>query len=462
MASAIVPDMWHWTRSLPNPKHWRGDIYSLQICNSPSTNQSLNLIISWHSETQSFNLSYSICAESLNPISLWSSKYSRLQSANGSDVTVHFLHDIICGVIRYGPYSNKNSTVRLLNVLVSEDSGNIFNLATLTLALIVCIYEAPSTLRRELISMISGQLMRNDMRGAAKMLMLTMGSNMEEQWMRSLNLAVTNWIMETHRLGGTPFLPFTVFSYAVSASKLWKVQLYCPVVTMTMENPVHQTKDEKLLFSLNYQHLEAVIHFICRVTFRENWIDVTVNIDNIRCDLIQLVSETLMAKQGYGPNEKHFPSKISLQLTPLVQTDIISLTVSRSTENPIQEVDNERCLRPRKFKHSVQGNTALLSYSLEGCSDGEMPKLETQSWFRNRYNKQSRPFARGGGGVIVAGDEYGEGVCWRMGTAAAGKTVEWEIKGRIWVTYWPNKKRTLHVETRRVEFREVLRLAIRE
>lgn len=58
--------------------------------------------------------------------------------------------------------------------------------------------------------------------------------------------------------------------------------------------------------------------------------------------MIQLVSETLMAKQGYGSDEKHFPSRISLQLTPLQQSDILSLSVSRSTENPVQEVATDK------------------------------------------------------------------------------------------------------------------------
>jgi hypothetical protein len=75
-----------------------------------------------------------------------------------------------------------------------------------------------------------------------------------------------------------------VFSYALSASRLWKVQLYCPVVAMTMEHNQHQqlVKDERLLFSLNYQQLESVIQLVYRVAFKENWIDVAVNVDNIR------------------------------------------------------------------------------------------------------------------------------------------------------------------------------------
>lgn len=504
MASGSVPDIWKWITSLP--KQWRGEkSYSLQICNSPSTNESLNLVVSRKpEEAHPIIFCFSICGDTHDPVSLWSSHYSRLKPANNNttDVTVQFLLEIICGVLKYGPYSSSRSILRLPDVTMSEDSGRILSLSVLTLALLVCVYEAPSPLRREFIGVISPQLARDEMRCAARTLMLSLGSNLEEQWMRSLNLGVTNWAMEALRSGGGGGPPaparFAVFSYALSASRLWKVQVYCPVVAMAMDQSSHhlqQAKDERLLFSLNYQQLESVIQLVYRVAFKENWIDVAVNVDNIRCDVIQLVSETLMARQGYGSDEKHFPSRISLQLTPLQQSDILSLSVSRSTENPVQEVATDkgidttlgaapaasigisvsahetvtRSVRPWKFEHSVQGNTASLSWFLHGGGGGgrevfssEPPKLELcqpRSWFRNRYTSPSRPFTRSGG-VIFAGDEYGEGVCWRMAAAAAGKTLEWEIKGRVWVTYWPNKKRTLHTETRRLQFRELLRLTL--
>jgi hypothetical protein len=57
----------------------------------------------------------------------------------------------------------------------------------------------------------------------------------------------------------------------------------------------------------------------------------------------------------------------------------------------------------------------------------------------------------------------GESVCWRMRPTAAGKTVEWEVRTRVWVTYWPNKKtQPLHTETRTLEFRELLHLTVAE
>ncbi|WVZ62493.1 hypothetical protein U9M48_012241 [Paspalum notatum var. saurae] len=500
MASGCVPDIWQWIRSLP--EQWKGGCYSLQICSSPSSNQSLNLVISRPSETQPLDLSFSICAEFHDPISLWSSSYSSQRLANTiTDLSSSFLHDIISGVLWYGPYSNSRSLFRLPSVhQITEDSGKIFNLAAFTLALLVSIYESPSNIRREFIDKIGSHLVRSEARYAAKRLMLTLGGNVEELWMRSVNLGITNWTMESQSLGSSgagSTSPFTAFfSYAVSATRLWKVQVYCPVAAMAMEHPSHQTKDEKLLFSLNYQQLEGVIQFVYRVTFRKNWIDVAVNVDNIRCDLIQLVSDALMAKQGYGSDEKHFPSRISLQLTPMaVQPDVLSLSVSRSTDNPVHEVGVDagldaslgvpaasmgigvsahetvtRALRPWKFENSVLGDTASLSWFLHDGAGGRevfsseprrLQLLRPRSWFRNRYTSPGRPFTRGGG-VIFAGDEYGDGVCWRMCPAAAGKTVDWEMRAKVWVTYWPNKKRTMHTETRRLEFRELLQITIAE
>lgn len=76
---------------------------------------------------------------------------------------------------------------------------------------------------------------------------------------------------------------------------------------------------------------------------------------------------------------------------------------------------------------------------------------------RRRKASVNRPFTKQGG-VIFAGDEYGESVCWKVDKRAIGKTMEWELKGRLWLTYWPNKHITPYAETRRLEFREVLHL----
>lgn len=100
--------------------------------------------------------------------------------------------------------------------------------------------------------------------------------------MRSINLAITNWIVELQATGHALKTPSPLFSYVISTVGMWKVQLYCPVIAMDVENPSSSSPDERLLFSLNYHQLEGVIQFNYRVTVRERWVEVMVNIDNIR------------------------------------------------------------------------------------------------------------------------------------------------------------------------------------
>lgn len=196
-----------------------------------------------------------------------------------------------------------------------------------------------------------------------------------------------------------------------------------------------------------------------------------------------------MAERGYGCEEKHFPSRISLQLTPALQSGVLSVSVSKSSDNPTQEIGLEKSLegafeppnsylglrisatesvtmsvKPWKFEQSVDGDSANLSWFLHDGVNGrevfssrpsKFALLQPRTWFRNRYSTAYRPFTKQGG-IIFAGDEYGESVWWKVCPAALGKTMEWEIRGSIWLTYWPNKQRTFYSETRKLHFKESL------
>jgi hypothetical protein len=156
-----------------------------------------------------------------------------------------------------------------------------------------------------------------------------------------------------------------------------------------------------------------------------------------------------MEKQGYGSDEKHFPSRVCLQLTPLLQSDILSVTVRKSTDNPVHEVGMQKTiensfeppksiglsisssetivlsLKPWKFEQLVYGDSAILNWILHDGVNGRMvfsskpPKsafCRPKSWFQDRYNRAHRPFTREGG-VIFAEDEHMDTVCWNVGSS---------------------------------------------
>ncbi|KAE9465150.1 hypothetical protein C3L33_02939, partial [Rhododendron williamsianum] len=494
MASSSFPDVWAWIQNLPPITQWSTNSMSTCIYCSSSSQPSLKLSIT--KNPQSSFLSFSILADFSLTFSLWTSKPLKLNSTHTkfideetiSNLFINFIED----VLNYCP--NKNtSLLRIPKIDSLNNFGEIFNLSFLTLTFLICIYEAPADLRSECLNTFKNQLACVRSRETTKPLVRLLGSSLEEQWMRSINLAITNWIVELQATNHTLKTPSPLFSYAISRVGLWKVQLYCPVIAMDIEKPTNPLPDERLWFSLNYHQLEGVIQLNYKVMVREKWVDVIVNVDNIRCDVIRLVTEKLMAERGAGTAEKHFPSRISLQLTPTLQTNVLSVSVSKSSENPTREIGLEKTiegsfdppnsvglkvsagetvtmsLKPWKFEQSVYGDSANLNWFLHDSENGKevfssepskMALLQPKAWFRNRYSSAYRPFTRQGG-VIFANDEYGANVCWKVDKGSSvGRVMEWEIKGWIWLTYWPNKYKTSYSETRRLEFREILPLTL--
>ncbi|KAL3630552.1 hypothetical protein CASFOL_023536 [Castilleja foliolosa] len=468
---------------------------SIKLCPSNSSQPSLQLTINTSINAQYFSLS--IFADYNNlPISLWTSKKILLPKQSIYDETYYtLLCDVIQGVLRYCSYKCQSS-LKLPRNYNNYNLKDIFNFSFLSLAFVVCIYEAPKDLRSSCLDILKDQFTCPESREVSKALMRLLGSNTEEQWMRSMSLAITNWISELQAANVIDFrTPSPLFSYSFSTFGLWKVQLYCPVIAMRVDKASGSSPDDRLVFSLNYHQLEGVIQLNYRVVVREKWIEVMVNTDNIRCDVIKLLSDTLMNERGAGASEKHFPSRISLQITPTsaMQSNVISVSVSKSSENHPTDISHETgieasfepptaiglhfssgdtittSLKPWKFEQSIYGNSANLNWFLHDRADGrevfsskpsKLALLHPKSWFKNRYSKAHRPFTRQGG-VIFAGDEYGESVSWKVDKGCCmGRVMEWEIKGLIWLTYWPNKHRTFYTETRRLEFREIVHLRL--
>ena len=229
-------------------------------------------------------VTFSIFANYSVPISLWTSKPVHLktntqQTLDEQDMIQVFV-DIVNSVLRYGP--DKKSSFRSPGAQHHGNFKDVFNIVFLSLAFLVCIYEAPRDLRPGCLDSLRSQLTGSKCRNAAKNLVKMLGANLEDQWMQTMNLAVTNWVVELRSTNHSFGVPSPLFSYALSASGLWKVQLYCPVIAMGMEEPAEATQDERLLFSLVYQQVECVIQLAYRTVRRDNWIDIEVKVDNIR------------------------------------------------------------------------------------------------------------------------------------------------------------------------------------
>ncbi|XP_076928549.1 uncharacterized protein LOC143592534 [Bidens hawaiensis] len=496
MATSSFPDILGWLQSLPPPTQWPTNTKSICICSS--SQPSLQLSITFKTLTHPSPFSLSIVANYNIPISLWTSKPLKSTNNNTSldqqGTISKLLTNIIKDILNYCPIKFSNAYLYLPQPNSIPDLKDIVNFVFLALAFIVSIYEAPQDIRCDCINTIKDQFACSWARTTSKRLMRLIGSNTEEQWMRSMNLAITNWVIELRAMNHALKSPSPMYSLAISTLGLWKIQLYCPVIAMEIEKcNSNGQDDEKLGFSLNYHQLEGVIQLNYQVTVRDKWIDVLVSIDNVRCDIMRLVNDALLKERGAGIDEKHFPSRISLHLTPTIQTNVLSVSVSRSSENPNREIGVERSiegsleppnphigisvsagetvttnLKPWKFEQSVYGNSGTFSWFLHDSINGrevfsskpsKCALLKPKSWFRNRYSSAFRPFTRQGG-VIFARDEYGESVLWKVVRDAIGETMEWEARGWIWLTYWPNKYKTFYTETRRLEFREILHLTI--
>jgi hypothetical protein len=279
-----TPHIWEWITGLPPSHQWSANALRLHVCTSQEGNHSLILEMNKpHKLNLPSNLSFSIISTGQVPKSLWTSNSFILNSHRiDEEIMQNFFLNIVSAVLKYG-HHNKYKICRRIALDACKNLRDAFNIAFLTLAFLACVYEAPQYLRRDFVETIRVRLATTEMREASKQLMRVLGSNVEEQWMRSLNLGFTNWIVELKASGNDELMiPSPLFSYSISASALWKVQLYHPMIAMATEGPSISTKDSRLQFSLNYQQFEGVIQFRYKLNFKKDWIDISVNVDNIR------------------------------------------------------------------------------------------------------------------------------------------------------------------------------------
>jgi hypothetical protein len=112
-----------------------------------------------------------------------------------------------------------------------------------------------------------------------------------------------------------------------------------------------------------------------------------------------------------------------------------------------------------RWEQDTEGNAAIFDAIF--CDNGT--GLEVATWksvtsggklghdFENRYIGSSRPLTKTGG-LVFAGDEYGEGVGWRLSKEMEGSVLKWRIGGQVWVSNFPNEVKSSYFETRCMEW----------
>ena len=329
---------------------------------------------------------------------------------------------------------------------------------------------------------------------------ITVGVDTELCFMRTLGFIMAKWcIIREMGVGLQTLLvpPPQVrnprFSYAAESNGLWVLKGYAPVMTMKLgrsngqksQFPGIDAKESILRYALAHQQLEAHVQLEYNVGFHDGFIQVRTRVDNIRLHVARL---------GFGQNddagefiqEKHFPSRVRVWVGPEIgATYVAGLSLGRSTENTEREVEMQKVVkgdfekstqvsnvkasarssrrtrtRSWRMDQDAEGNAALFDVVLYDNATGQevatwkptSPKGDGPSHgLRGRYVGANRPFTKNGS-VIIAGDEYGEEVGWRLSKEMEGSVLKWRIGGEFWVSYLPNQAKGSYFETRCVEW----------
>lgn len=381
-----------------------------------------------------------------------------------------------------------------------ESFSTFFNLIFLTRLFWACACDAPSDVGSFFFrSLLAPNIDTFSCRHAPVLrnFFLAAGTDVELCFVRTAGYMLAKWlILRDVEAGLRPPAPLPSknigFSYAVESHGLWALKGYAPVNSMQCMQSQGQNRlfpaviDAKeclLKYALAHQQLEAVIQLEYSVGFHENYIHVSARVDNLRIHVAKLGFKR--NDEGFL-NEKHFPSRVRVWVGPEVGASYVGgLSLGRSTDNVERETEVQKTLKgssgklkaPKvkamartatrakiknwRWDQDVDGNAAVFDATLCDNATG----VEIATWkppvgdggdeigfsLRRRYAGSGRAFAKSGG-VVFAGEEYGEGVGWRVSKEMEGSVLKWRIGGEVWLSYWPNEVGSCYYETRRVEW----------
>lgn len=379
-----------------------------------------------------------------------------------------------------------------------ESFSNFFNFIFLAHLFWPCACDAPSEVgslyfhtllapNLETFSRKAGPVLRN--------FFVTVGTDVEICFMRSFGYIAAKWLVSSDfEVGLQSLAPLPShnlgFSYAMESHGQWILKGYSPVKSMQLQcsnngrknkfPAIIEAKESVLKYALAHQQLEAVIQLEYTVGFSDGFIQVKARVDNLRFHVVKLGFKK-NDQDGDWMDEKYFPSRVRVWVGPEVGANYVGgLSLGRSTDNMEREMEMQKSLkgtygkskvpmvktmarlasrtkmRNWRWDQDVEGNAATFDAILCDNTTG----VEIASWkpsnggsvqFQKRYTGGSRAFTKTGG-LIFSGEEYKEGVGWRLNKEMEGSVLKWRLGAQVWLTYLPNDINSSYYETRCIEW----------
>ncbi|XP_065877883.1 uncharacterized protein [Euphorbia lathyris] len=367
----------------------------------------------------------------------------------------------------------------ILDTHSPESFSNLFNIVFLMRLFWLCVCDAPSEVGFFYFESLLGpylEAMKLDQTTVLSTFFIAVGVDAELCFMRTFGYMLTKWLLLTPTYSGHQLR----LSYATEANGFWVLKAYAPLLAMELSNNSSRNtnRDSVLNYALAHQQLETVIQLEYSVTFHEGYLRVTARVDNLRFHVSKL-GFSKKDEVDYA-NERHFVSRARIWVGPEVGATYVSgLSLGRSTNNGEREVEQQRVVKgsceklkaPKiktrarmgtrariknwRWDQDAEGNCVIFDAVLHDNSNGHevamWKRMSDGDEVRNQYNGPRRPFTKTRG-LVFAGDEYGEGVEWRLSKEMEGNVLKWRIGGEVWVSYLPNQVKSTFSETRCVEW----------
>ncbi|KAI3980564.1 hypothetical protein MKX01_025129 [Papaver californicum] len=446
--------------------------------------------------SNSLQVTFSACIQGFEPDvtrkTLWVSNPCSLSS---DQPYLPLLLQLIQEIIIHAPNSHESTCPRsqhqklkpepvswIVDSHSPESFSHFFNFIFLCRLFWICVCNSPSEVGSVYFhKLLTPYLNLLSCKHVIRNFFISIGIDGELCIMRTLGYMLANWyILRDLRVGLqllTP-LPSNGFSYATESHGFWVLKGYAPVLSMepchrqnsTMPLRFNQfdTKETILKYVLAHQQLEATIQLQYSVYFSDGFIQVNARIDNLRFHMVKLGFNKNEEANTVCSDERHFPSRIRIWAGPEIGANYVSsLSLGRSSENQEREVETKKVVKGSlvklkgmakilvrrktkswRFEQDAEGHAAIFEAVL--CDN--MTGIEVSTWkannssdemgnpmtgLKNRYNGGNRLFNKAGG-LVFNGDEYGDGVGWRLSRDMEGSVLKWRLGGKIWVSYCPN------------------------